>query len=106
MARPARRLTPEAAPPAIKPDLAAAIAAWRAWLAAEKRVAAHTQTAYARDLADFLAAMAAHLGGPVGLAELRGLRTADFRGWLARRHGRGLAPTTLARGLSTLRGFI
>ena len=106
MAGSARSLTPEARLSAVKPDLAAAIAAWRAWLAEEKRAAAHTQAAYARDLADFLAAMAAHLGGPVGLAELRGLRTADFRGWLARRHGRGLAPTTLARGLSTLRGFI
>ena len=90
---------------AAAPDLARAVAAWRDWLAGEKRASPHTLDGYGRDLAAFLAFLADHLGGPPALAALASLRAADFRAFLASRGGQGLARSSLARGMSTLRGF-
>ena len=87
------------------PDLGAALADWRAWLAAEKRASPHTLDAYLRDLDAFLAFLAGHRGGPADLATLRDLTVADFRAWLAERNGRGLSRGSTARAMSTLRGF-
>jgi integrase/recombinase XerC len=89
-----------------KADLVAAADAWRDWLAHERRASPHTQAAYQHDLTFFIDALAEHLGGPPDLADIRALKPADFRAWLARRSGDGLAKTSIARGLSTLRGFI
>ena len=88
-----------------RPDLAAAVARWRRWLADERRASAHTLDAYGRDLAGFLGFLAEHLGGQPGLADLGALRTADFRSWLARRAGDGLTAASRARALSVVRGF-
>ena len=88
-----------------RPDLAAAVARWRRWLADERRASAHTLDAYGRDLAGFLAFLAEHLGGQPGLADLGALRTADFRSWLARRASDGLSAASRARALSVVRGF-
>ena len=88
-----------------RPDLAAAVARWRRWLADERRASAHTLDAYGRDLAGFLGFLAEHLGGQPGLADLGALRTADFRSWLARRAGDGLSAASRARALSVVRGF-
>jgi integrase/recombinase XerC len=46
-----------------------------------------------------------HLGEPPDPARLIGLRAADFRAWLAHRHGRGLARSSTARALAALRSF-
>lgn len=81
------------------------IAAWHEWLEVEKRASPHTLNAYGRDLGDFLGFMAQHLGGPPNLADLESLRPADFRAWLARRAKQGLAKSSTARALSTVRGF-
>lgn len=81
------------------------IAAWHEWLEVEKRASPHTLNAYGRDLGDFLGFMAQHLGGPANLADLESLRPADFRAWLARRAKQGLAKSSTARALSTVRGF-
>lgn len=62
-------------------------------------------TAYERDLAEFLAFLAGHLGEPASLAALETLRPADFRSWLAWRSGKGLAKTSTARALSAVKGF-
>jgi integrase/recombinase XerC len=86
-------------------DLAEAIAAWHGWLAAERRVSAHTSDAYSRDLASFLAFLLDHLGAAADLAALAALKPADFRSYLARRAGEGIARSSIARGLSTLRNF-
>jgi integrase/recombinase XerC len=91
--------------PPVAPDLAEAVAAWRDWLAHERRAAPHTRAAYGRDLAAFLAFTAEHLGGPPGLRDLERLAPADFRAWLARRAAAGLKRTSTARALSVVRGF-
>ena len=88
-----------------KADLQAAVAEWHGWLEHEKRASAHTRAAYRRDLLQFLAFLSGHLGGRAGLKELRRLRTADFRAWLAARSAQGLSRTSLARALSVVRGF-
>lgn len=87
------------------PDLAGAIAAWHGWLSAERRVSAHTTDAYARDLASFLAFLVNHLGGAADLAALSALKPTDFRSYLAHRANDGIARSSIARGMSTLRNF-
>ncbi len=86
-------------------DLAAAINAWQAWLAAERRVSLHTSDAYARDLAAFLTFLVEHLGEASDLAALAGLKPADFRSYLAHRTNEGIARSSVARAMSTLRNF-
>jgi integrase/recombinase XerC len=87
-------------------DLRAAIGLWAAWLTGERRASAHTVTAYGRDLARFLDFLTEHLGAQPSLAAIDVLRPADFRAYLARRAGEGIERSTLARGLSVLRGFV
>jgi integrase/recombinase XerC len=86
-------------------DLSDAIGAWSAWLGAERRASPHTVAAYGRDLKAFLDFLVEHLGELPSLASLAALRPADFRAFQARRAGEGLTKTSLARGLSVLRGF-
>lgn len=86
-------------------DLRDAIEAWHAWLISERRVSAHTSAAYTRDLANFLSFLADHLGGTADLSALVQLKPADFRSYLARRAGEGIARSSIARGMSTLRNF-
>ncbi|OAN55239.1 recombinase XerC [Paramagnetospirillum marisnigri] len=90
---------------AAQPDLARAVTAWRQWLEAEKRASAHTLDAYGRDLAAFLSFLVEHQGGQPDLAALAGLEPTDFRAFLARRSSDGLGRSSLARTMSTLRGF-
>ena len=87
-------------------DLRAAIAAWLEWLAGERRASAHTVAAYGRDLAFFLDFLTEHLGEPPSLAGLSRLAPADYRAWLARRTGEGIERSSVARGLSVVRGFV
>lgn len=101
MAGSAARLTLTARDPA----LAGALADWRAWLADERRASPHTIAAYETDLAGFLGFLAEHLGGDPSLPDLAGLKAADFRAWLAHRARSGLAKSSTARAMSTVRGF-
>jgi len=96
---------PPAAPLLAQGDAAEAFEAWRMWLASEKRASRHTLDSYGRDISTFFAFLAAHLGEPAGLADLKALRPADFRAWLAARRGDELSATSNARALSSLRGF-
>ena len=90
---------------AAEPAVNAVIRDWRQWLAHERRISAHTLDAYLHDLDGFLRFVAEHLGHAPGLRDLGRLSAQDFRGWLARRAGQGLARTSTARAMSTLRNF-
>lgn len=85
--------------------LVAAVTAWRRWLGEEKRASAHTLDGYGRDLAAFLGFLQHHRGGEPRLEDLADLTPADFRAFLAQRGGDGLARSSIARAMSTLRGF-
>jgi integrase/recombinase XerC len=87
-------------------DLRDAIGAWLDWLTAERRASAHTVAAYGRDLAAFFDFLGEHRGEVPSLAGLSNLGPADFRAYLAHRAADGRERTTIARGLSVLRGFV
>ena len=107
MARPAALSPDRVSAPDIAgaDDLRHAAAQWYIWLAAERRSSAHTVDAYQRDLAAFIDFLAHHLGAAPTLASLGQLRPVDFRAWLARRAGDGLARSSTARALSVVRSF-
>lgn len=86
-------------------DLRDAIAAWQAWLDAERRASPHTVAAYGRDLAAFLDFLTGHRGDLPDLPALDGLATADFRAFLASRAAEELKRSSTARALSVLRSF-
>ena len=86
-------------------DLAEAIARWRGWLEGERRASPHTLDGYARDLSAFTAFLLHHLGREADLAALATLSAGDFRAFLAARHADGLGRSSMARLMSTLRGF-
>jgi integrase/recombinase XerC len=88
-----------------EPAVVAAIGDWFAWLAHERRISPHTLDAYTRDLRKFLQFTSGHLGFPPGLGDLASLKARDFRGYLASRHGQGLARSSTARAMSGLRNF-
>jgi len=68
-------------------------------LAAERGAAENTRAAYARDIESFLAHV--RIQGRTALTA----SADDLRDYLAQQHRRGMAPTTAARRLSTLRQF-
>ena len=86
-------------------DAAGAAQAWLKSLQSERRMAAKTIEAYARDLGQFAGFMAGHLGEAPGNRALAELTVSDFRAFLARRRRQGAESRTLARQLSSLRSF-
>ncbi len=89
----------------IYPALMPLLGGWLDYLRAEKRVSVHSFKAYERDVRDFLTFLAAHLGKAPTKADLRDLKPADFRAFLARRRRDGLTPASVARTLSGVRSF-
>jgi integrase/recombinase XerC len=86
--------------------LNARIADWLRDLGAVRRLAPKTLEAYRRDVAQFIAFLAGHLGGPVSLREVHDLRTSDFRAFMAHRRNSEVGARSLARALSAIRSFL
>ncbi len=86
-------------------DVLDAIADWTRWLKSERRASDNTADAYGRDLSTFLSFLTDHLGGEPALHDLQTLGPADFRSFLARRAAEGLAKSSVARSMSTVRNF-
>lgn len=90
---------------AISPAARRALADWLARLSAVEGASANTIKAYQADVAGFLAFMAGHHGGSLGLGPLLRLEAGDMRAWMAHERGRGVQARSLARALSAVRGF-
>jgi integrase/recombinase XerC len=86
-------------------DTLRAIEDWQRWIGDERRSSAHTLDAYSRDLAAFLTFLSDHLGSVPTLDDLNNLQASDFRSFLAHRLTGGIAQSSLARSMSTLRNF-
>ena len=90
---------------AASPDVTAEIARWLGYLGAERRMSEKTLEAYGRDVGQFLAFMAEHLGGAPSLKQLAKLTPADVRAFMAARRSTGAGNRTLMRGLAGTRSF-
>jgi len=90
---------------AIAPDVAAEIGRWLRFLGAERRMSAKTLDAYRRDVSQFLAFLAGHLGGAPSLKKLARLTPADIRAFMAARRAEGIGNRSLMRGLAGARSF-
>jgi integrase/recombinase XerC len=97
--------TSSAADAPVGNDLAPIIGIWLDHLVRERGHADLTRQAYARDLAQFVHFLRAHLGHPPGLADLARLDAKAFRGFMASRRREGAASRSLARTMSALRSF-
>jgi integrase/recombinase XerC len=89
----------------LDPLASSAASGWLAALRTERRSAAKTLEAYARDFGQFAAFLCDHLGAPATLGDLATLSVSDFRAFLARRRSKGVESRTVARQLSSLRSF-
>jgi integrase/recombinase XerC len=89
----------------IASDVASEIRRWLAYLGAEKRMSPKTLEAYQRDVGQFLAFMADHLGGQPSLKQLAKLTPADIRAFMAARRNSGAGNRSLMRALAGTRSF-
>ncbi|NHX27314.1 site-specific integrase, partial [Escherichia coli] len=90
---------------AITPAARAALADWLAQEKALNAAAENTLKAYSTDVTGFLAFLAQHWGGAPGLGPLAQITPSDMRAWMAHERARGVAPRSLARALSAVKGF-
>jgi integrase/recombinase XerC len=76
------------------------VARFRRYLSSERRLSAHTDAAYARDLAALV-----KFCDRAGLADWHALDSQHIRLFAARSHAAGLAPRSIQRRLSAVRSF-
>jgi integrase/recombinase XerC len=91
--------------PFCAPEVAAEIRRWLGHLGDERRMSPKTCEAYRRDVHQFLAFLAEHLGQRVTLGGLSRLAPADVRAFMASRRNKGIAGRSLMRGLAGARSF-
>tara|TARA_R110002124_G_scaffold76786_2_gene205786 strand:+ start:462 stop:1397 length:936 start_codon:yes stop_codon:yes gene_type:complete len=77
-----------------------------AYLRDDRRRSLHTVRAYVITAERFCGFLMEHIGGGVGAAEIKALKQADIRSYLAFRRGDGLTNNSAARELSALRAFL
>lgn len=90
----------------LTPELQSRREAWLKTLADERRLSALTVEAYERDTRQFFQFLTGHLGGPAGVADIKSLRPADLRAFLAFRRANGAGARSLGRGLAGVRSFL
>ncbi|MGP0089065.1 MAG: tyrosine recombinase XerC [Xanthobacteraceae bacterium] len=86
-------------------DVAREAARWVTYLATERRMSGKTVEAYRRDVAQFLAFMAEHLGGAPSLARLARIAPADVRAFMAARRADAISGRSLMRNMAGVRSF-
>jgi integrase/recombinase XerC len=86
-------------------DVAAQIERWLAYIGAERRMSPKTVDAYRRDVHQFLAFLAEHLGRKPTLSGLAKLAPPDVRAFMAARRADGIGGRSLMRTLAGLRSF-
>ena len=91
---------------AVSPELRAALARWLGHLSAVRGFAANTIRAYGADVTGFLGFQAQHHGGGQGIGSLVALPQSDLRAWMAFERANGVSARSLARKLSSVKGFI
>ncbi len=89
----------------VAPKVATEIGGWLHNLAAERRLSPQTVEAYRRDVLQFLAFLAGHLGGAPSLKDLSALKPADVRAFMAARRAAGIGSRSLMRTLAGTRAF-
>lgn len=96
----------EAGKMAAVPALQSLVALWLAHLRGERRMAALTLEAYARDLRQFVDFVADGAGRPIALEDLAALEQSDARAFMASRRAQGAGNRSLLRGLAGVRSFL
>ena len=90
---------------AISPAARDALEGWLTHLRALDGRSPKTVAAYGTDVRGWLAFLAQHRGGTEGLAALVEVPVSDLRAWMAHERTRGVAPRSIARALSAVKGF-
>jgi len=83
-----------------------ALGRWLDHIRAIDGAADRTVDAYRTDVLAFLAFLQMHHGEPSGLGPLARVTVSDMRSWMAHERGRGLSARSLARALSSVKGFM
>jgi integrase/recombinase XerC len=89
----------------LSPQVRDALMTWGLQLSAVHGRAENTVKAYVTDVTGYLHFMARHHGGTQGLAPLVAPSLSDLRAWMASERGRGVSARSLARALSSVKGF-
>ncbi|WP_422072306.1 tyrosine recombinase XerC [Tranquillimonas rosea] len=89
----------------ISPGLTDALDRWLDGLAAMGGAAENTRTAYRADVLSWLAFLQGHLDEGGGTNMIAAVGLSDMRAWMAHERGRGLGARSLARALSSVKGF-
>jgi integrase/recombinase XerC len=87
------------------PDVAGEIGRWLSYLGHERRMSPKTLDAYTRDISQFLAFLAEHLGGAPSLKQLAKLTPQDVRAFMAARRADDISARSLMRALAGTRSF-
>ena len=86
-------------------DLPSLYQQWLLNLKSGQAASRHTLTAYQQDWQQFSMFFQNHLGGPLTLEMLKGLKITDLRAWLADRHHQNFHNRSTARSLSGVKSF-